>query len=276
MEVEINTKLVAQARKAEKMTQAAAAAELKVSLRTYSKYEDPNSKFFIGELELHRLANALSCNEFQLWAKLPKSLKTSCFYYRTSKISRFAEYVGRGYFDELLVSGLPIDTSLREPLIALLKLYEDAKHPSNKDEMQSEAIKRQFLCKDLLDSFSSGADFPPEFLVMNVPLLKISEDWIQDHDGLDANFLGYKFKWIQRSRALIDFNIMDPETRPETINLIPNFAWIFDRASKEEWARYEDEALAAREQINFAEEIKTENSEKENDQELEKEKDDGM
>ena len=75
---------------------------------------------------------------------------------------------------------------------------------------------------------------------------------------------------------MIDFDCMDPEKRPEPFKLIPNFEWIFNRASKEEWALYEEQALAARDQISFAEEIKTENSEKENDQKKEKKKDDEM
>lgn len=212
MSITLDKARLVKIRKAKKMTQAELAAELKVSLRTYSAYESSGEETLLSSLEIARLANALRCPAHFLWGSLPHS--AILYWQHTENYSLVAQFIAEQRFGNLKVDGVPSDADLREPLLKLIDVFEKEYEDGSKPKL-SEKIRTRFACEDAVDQLRNTAnDIPAKFYIVKVPCLRVTPDYYYN-DETDTEHTWFNYIWTTQIDALISFdNSFDPETRP--------------------------------------------------------------
>lgn len=281
MDIKLDRERLIKIRKSNKLTQAEVAMRLGISLRTYSDYENTSSKALLSHLEISKLAQVLQVVVSSLWDSIP--LRATLFYAPTSNYSAWAKFLADGIFDDLKVWGIPNEKRLREPLLKLVEVYEAGDKATLEDKKLSSSIQRSFDCDDWVHELVAKKDItdvPPKLMIMRVPSLRVTED-LALHPDTDEAVSWNDYNWRVDWRAKIDFTGSDPETNPISNAYILGKAHVFDYWEEEEEVvdLYVTQALKARPDIRFQDEIdvkKGNDPEKENDQKIEKKKDDEM
>ena len=242
-------------RKACKKTQADLAADLGMSLRTYSSYENLNEETELSSLELSRLAHALKYPAHFLWGSLPPT--AVLYWQQTENHSLVAQFIAEQRFGNLKVDGLPGDHKLRAPLLKLVDTFEEERDKATKRKL-SERIRTRFECEDAVDELRHATDdIPPRFYIVKVPTLRVSEGYYYDDDtGKDWDWTEYK--WTTQVDALISFDPeFDPEMRALNYNNYQsgktNVFYDWDEYTDEQIAKYRKDALDARPSIELEE-----------------------
>ena len=221
MDIKLDKDRLIRLRKSRKLTQAEVVAKLGISLRRYSDYENVSTETNLSNLEISKLASALSVVVSELWGELPLYSAT-CFYHQTVGYDAWANAVAIGMFDKLKVDGIPSQKEHRQPLLNLLKMHESHFEENQPDKAESARLQRTFDCEDWVKqlvgyNLDESAQFtPPKLLIIRVPKLKIEKhNYHNEMTGAEYDSFGYEWEWD--IRAKIDFLGNDPEAHPVSI-----------------------------------------------------------
>ena len=257
------------ARRKKGLTQADVAKLAKISLRTYSEYENKNDTR-VSPLVMHNLATSVGCFIHDLWGEIPE--RALVFPHVTVDTPRFAEWVAEGAFSDLTVIGLPKDIEHREPLIELLKMHEDAEEYEN--ERYSDLMQRKFRSEDCIKLLSGiNGDSKDEnekqkspkvrFAVKNVPSLNCIRDQ-ELHPETNDTVKFQRYEWDVNFSAIIDFQETDFDTKGEYWQYVIGYKYHLpafygtgfqvDELSMDEQLEEQRKALNARPEIKSKEE----------------------
>lgn len=259
--IKLDTSRLIAAREQQNLTQAKVSKLANKSLRNLSDYENPKIDTFLSAFDLHKLAEALKVNQYQLWGEYQAN--PTCYYSDASnQKAKWAEYLAEGKFYDLKVSGLP-GKGHRDPLLKLIDIYENPDPKLDPGKKLSISLRKRFECDDLVEELTSCVEDPfdegnnsswfgARLMVLQVPTVDIEHGNYEDHEnGIYHDYI--QFHWGTRIHALIDFENFDVQDKPVSFSIVKKIFGgrdIFDifnykdpNEGIEEVAKYEKMAL---------------------------------